>query len=91
MANIHIERSHNLGLEDARSKVEQLAESLKEDLQIDYEWSGDRLVFERFGASGSIVVSADKIDLDIELGMVLALMKDNIEEGVNRRLDAVLG
>ena len=91
MANIHIERTHNLGLESARTQVEKLAEGLEDQLQIDYEWDGNRLVFKRFGASGTIEVGADRVELDIELGMALALLKDTIEENINSRLDEVLG
>jgi putative polyhydroxyalkanoate system protein len=91
MANIHIERDHHLGLDNARAQVEELARSLREELQADYEWRGNRLVFERPGASGTIDVGPDHIDLDVELGLALSMIKGVIEERINRRLDAALG
>ena len=90
MANIHIKRTHTLGIEDARTEVEKLAQTLKSEIQADYKWSGDKLLFKRSGASGTIDVGADYIDLDIKLGMALSLMKGKIENTINTKLDAAL-
>lgn len=90
MANIHIKRPHNLGIENARTEVEKLAQTLKSDLQADYKWSGDKLLFKRSGASGTIDVGSDYIDLDIRLSMALSLMKGKIEDTINNKLDSAL-
>lgn len=90
MANIHIERKHDLGLQGARSTVEQVAETLKQELQAECEWSGDKLLFQRTGASGTIEAKEHSIDLDIELDMVLSMMKSVIEERINLKLDTLL-
>jgi putative polyhydroxyalkanoate system protein len=90
MANIHIQRAHNLGREGARTQVERIATDLKRDLQADYKWTGDTLVFKRSGASGTIQVDEENIVIDVKLGMALGLMKGKIEEGINRNLDRVL-
>jgi len=91
MSNIHIERSHHLGIENARAQVEELAQSLRDELHADYQWNGDSLVFKRAGASGTIDVSADSIRVDIELDLMLSLMKGIIEDRIKRRLDAAVG
>jgi putative polyhydroxyalkanoate system protein len=90
MANIRIKRNHTLGIEDARTEVEKIAESLKSEIQADYTWSGNKLLFQRSGASGTIDVGADYIDLDVKLGMALSLLKGTIEESINNKLDAAL-
>lgn len=90
MANIHIKRNHNLGIENARTEVEKLAQTLRSELQADYAWSGNKLVFQRSGATGTIDVGADFIDLDIKLGMALSLLKGTIEESINNKLDVAL-
>ena len=91
MTDIHIERRHQLGLEKARAQVEGIADLLRDELQADCQWSGNKLVFKRPGASGTIDVGSDQIEIDIELGMVLAFLKGAIEERINRRLDLALG
>lgn len=90
MANIRIKRNHDLGIENARTAVEKLAQALRSELQADYAWSGNKLVFKRLGASGSIDVGADFIEVDIKLGMPLSLMKSMIEDSINNRLDVAL-
>jgi len=91
MSSIHIERTHDLGLQSARAQVEELAQSLRDELQAEYEWNGDRLVFERPGATGTIDVGTDRIDVNIELGWAFSMLSGMIEESINRRLDAALG
>ena len=90
MTNIHIERTHNLGVDKARAQVETLAQSLRDELQADYAWNGNTLTFNRPGASGTIDVGVDYIDVDIEIGMSLLLLRYAIENSVNKRLDALL-
>jgi len=90
MANIRIKRIHALGTENARAQVEAFAQSLKEELQIDYAWDGNRLIFKRVGASGTLEVGADSLDLDIELGLSLSLLAGSIERDINKRLDDAL-
>jgi putative polyhydroxyalkanoate system protein len=90
MAKINIKRNHHLGLEDARTQVEKIAQSLKSELQADYQWQGNTLVFQRAGASGTIDVGEDFIDLDVKLGMALSLMKGRIEDIITAKLDAAL-
>ncbi len=90
MANIRIQRTHQLGLENARAQVETFAQSLREELQIDYEWNDNRLIFRRTGASGTLEVGTDSIELDIELGMALSLLAGTIEKDINEKLDNAL-
>jgi len=90
MVNIRIRRTHRLGVEKAQAQVEAFARLLKEELQIDYEWDGNRLMFKRVGASGTLEVGADSLDLDIELGLSLSLLAGTIEKDINKKLDAAL-
>jgi putative polyhydroxyalkanoate system protein len=90
MAKIHIERRHDLGLDKAREEVEKLAESLKSELQAAYRWNGNQLLFERTGASGTITLTPDKIDLDVKLSLMLSPMKAKIEDSIRKKLDLAL-
>jgi putative polyhydroxyalkanoate system protein len=88
MAKIHIRRKHNLGLTDAKTQVEGLANRLQKELNAKCQWQGDRLLFKRTGATGAIDVGEDFIEVDITLGMALAMMKGKIEDAINQKLDA---
>ena len=91
MPTIHIERNHNFGLENARARVEEMAKALGDELQVDCEWSGDTLNFKRPGASGTIDVDVDTIQVNVDLGLPLLLMQGMIEQQINEHLDAAIG
>ena len=90
MANIHIKQSHKLSHDEARARVEEIARDLKKKLDADYSWHGDSLQFKRAGASGSIDVGEDYIDLKIKLGMMLAPMKGKIESSIRKQMHVAL-
>ncbi|MFY9974109.1 MAG: polyhydroxyalkanoic acid system family protein [Chromatiaceae bacterium] len=90
MARIHIEREHGLGLEEARRQIDQVAETLRDQLQARFHWEGDRLEFERSGARGVIEVAEDRVTLDIRLGLLLRPLKGTIERTITEQLDSHL-
>lgn len=90
MANIRIKQKHALGREDARAKVEDVARDLKSRLKADYSWHGDSLQFKRSGASGSIDVGDDLVEINIKLGLALTPMKGMIEKEIQKNLLAAL-
>ena len=91
MANIQIKRKHNLDRSEARVKVEEFAEALQHKLGATYRWDGDRLRFERTGASGYIDVSREgEVEVDVQLGLVLRPMKGMLESSINAGFDTVL-
>jgi putative polyhydroxyalkanoate system protein len=90
MSNIHIKRRHRVPREELRKRVERLAQDLKSKLNADYAWKGDSLRFKRSGASGSIDIAEDAIELNIKLGLMLSPMKGKIEESIKKNLDLAL-
>jgi putative polyhydroxyalkanoate system protein len=90
MAEIHIKRAHHLGREKARAEVEKLAQLLQSELQAAYRWNGDRLLFERSGASGTIAVGDNFLEIDVKLSLLLTPMKGKIEDSIRTKLDLAL-
>jgi len=91
MNKIHIKRQHNLGRDQIRDRVDEIANTLKKELQAECAWKSDSLCFERPGASGSIDVSKDHVELNMKLGVLLTPMKGIIEKAIQKRIDEVLG
>jgi putative polyhydroxyalkanoate system protein len=87
MATIHVTRNHNLDRKHIRKEVENLAEKLKDELSINYQWDKDRLVFERTGAKGFIQISKDDLEIEIKLNLVLTPLKGTIEKSITSYLD----
>ncbi len=96
MATIDIKRNHNLGLEAAKAKAEELANGMKEKLGIVWRWDGDNIKFDApaglaKGASGQVSVAATLIRVEIDLPFLLRAMKGTVESKVNEKLDKAMG
>ena len=88
MSKIHVKYKHVLSPDETRKRVEEIAKELKKEYKIDYVWKGDRLLFKRSGAAGSLDLGDGFIELDIKLGMVLAPMKGKIEKTIKQNIVA---
>ncbi|MCC7539471.1 MAG: polyhydroxyalkanoic acid system family protein [Deltaproteobacteria bacterium] len=91
MSVIDITRAHDLDLETVRERAEELAERLKEKVSIDYRWNGNRIEFERRGASGHIDVTESEVRVFIELALLLRPLHGKVESKVHQYLDETLG
>lgn len=91
MANLKFERSHGMGITAAREAAQRLADLMTERYAIGCAWDGDVLRFERSGLRGTLVVSADRIELDARLGVLLAGFRPRIEEQLDQNFEAYFG
>ncbi|MEO8346452.1 MAG: polyhydroxyalkanoic acid system family protein [Betaproteobacteria bacterium] len=90
MATISIARKHSLTHPKARAVAEKIAKDLKKRFDLDYEWDGEHIDFERPGVIGRMHVGKDKIKLDVQLGLLLSMLKPTIENEINSQLDKLL-
>ena len=91
MAIIHMIRKHDFAQADALVRVESVARELKKKIHMDYAWEGNSLKFKRTGASGTINVGKDSIDVNVKLSMFLAPIKGKIEGAIHEQFDVALG
>ncbi|MDP3813407.1 MAG: polyhydroxyalkanoic acid system family protein [Hydrogenophaga sp.] len=94
MADIHIERDHQLGMGGARKLAWRWAEQAENDVDMSctYEEGDDcdEVQFTRSGVTGTLKVSADKFELDARLGFLLGAFKERIESEIVKNLDELL-
>ena len=94
MPDIHIEREHTLGLEQARKLAFRWAELAEEkfDMTCSYEEgkTSDLVSFSRAGVNGELKVTPDRFELDARLGFLLGVFKDRIESEIGKNLDELL-
>lgn len=94
MPQLHINRTHALGLDKARAIAQRWMEQARSDydMQCRYESGPEQDVvrFERAGVQGTLEVDADQFVLQAELGFLLGAFKARIEEQITRNLDALL-
>ena len=94
MADIHIRRTHALGLAKARKTAWRWAEAAEakfgmECTVIEGE-SSDVVEFTRSGVDGRLLVAADSFDLTARLGLLLGAFRDRIESEIESNLDMLL-
>ncbi|MDE3073681.1 MAG: polyhydroxyalkanoic acid system family protein [Pseudomonadota bacterium] len=87
MPSIDIRRPHQLSTAAARAVVERVAARMQEKFGMAGQWHGDTLRFSRPGASGTIAVHGDAIQVQVQLGMLLTPLKGMIEQEIRRKLD----
>jgi putative polyhydroxyalkanoate system protein len=87
MADISLQRKHKLGLKKAKEAAQKVADDLAESFDMESEWDGNTLNFERSGVNGQMVVTKDGIVVDAKLGFLLSAFKPKIEEHINQNFD----
>lgn len=89
MSDIKIRRAHSMPHAKARKEAERIAAQLKDKFDLEYRWQGDRIVFERQGVSGHMLVETDTVHIEAKLGLLLSFLKPTIEGHINDNLDRV--
>ena len=91
MPKLNIERSHQLGADEARKRLDALATKLSEKYGLKSTWTTPTSAeVKGTGATGKISCSADKVTIFIDLSFALTPLKGKIEEKVNKELDSAL-
>jgi putative polyhydroxyalkanoate system protein len=95
MATIDVRRTHSLSKEEAKKRAEELAAAMKEKLELDWHWDGDRIVFEAprgaaKGTKGSVAVSDTEVRVQIDLPLLLRMLKGTVEAKVHEKLAQIL-
>lgn len=87
MADINLHRKHKLGLKKAKEAAQKVADDLAESFDMQSEWEGNTLTFQRSGVNGQLVVTKDSVAVDAKLGFLLSAFKPKIEEHINDNFD----
>lgn len=94
MSDIHLERDHALGLEQARRVARRWAAEAERKFELVCEIvedpEGDTVQFSRTGVKGTLRVEADRFTLDAKLGFLLGAFSKTIEAEIESNLDALL-
>ena len=91
MSYIDMCAHHSLPREEAQSAADELASDLARKFDIDYDWNGDHIHFERPGVNGVITVREGEIKIKAKLGVMLMFLKPLIEEEITSYLSSHFG
>ncbi|MGA2882777.1 MAG: polyhydroxyalkanoic acid system family protein [Bryobacteraceae bacterium] len=90
MSDIAFIRNHGVPIAKAKALVQKAADSLVAEHQLESEWHGNTLRFQRPGVNGQIHVTDSKIHLDVSLGFLLKAFKAKFVSEIERNLDKYL-
>jgi len=83
MANICVQRQHQLSIQDLREKIDSIMGELKNDIDFQSEWeSSQEFCFRRRGAKGRIEISDSNFELNLNLGIMFRALKGQIEKRI---------
>lgn len=84
---MRIHRAHQFSLQDARDRVDRMAQNLEKRFALRSHWEGDRLVFDGHGARGDVVIDEEAVELNVKLGFALKFMEPAIRTAIEETLD----
>jgi putative polyhydroxyalkanoate system protein len=94
MADIHIQRAHQLGLAKARKVAWQWAEAAEQKFGMECTViegeDSDVVEFTRAGVDGQLIVGADSFELTARLGLLVGAFRGRIESEIEDNLDKLL-
>ena len=84
---MNIKRNHTLGLDEARKRVGDIADSLASKYGLSSSWDGDNLKITGSGVDGKIAVAASTIDVDLKLGFALKMLESTVRTSIEGAMD----
>jgi putative polyhydroxyalkanoate system protein len=91
MPSIDISRTHDKSMADAKKAVDRVAKSIAKKFDVEHEWDGNALNFERAGVAGRIVISKGRVQVQADISFLLIALKSTIEQEIKRYLDKEFG
>jgi len=88
---MRIRRSHELGLEEAKSRIDHVAETLGNQYSLTSSWNGDHVLVRGSGVNGRIDVSPQHVEAKIRLGIPLMLFHHQIRSRIEEVMDEHFG
>jgi len=82
VATIKFSSPHAIGKDRAKEAVMTVVEDIDGKLDVEYEWDGDTVTFERPGIEGFINVRPEEVEVEIRLGLIYRPFKSKIESRI---------
>jgi putative polyhydroxyalkanoate system protein len=90
MSDINLIRSHSLSIANAKALVQRAADGLATEYDLESEWHGNTLRFQRTGVDGQMLVTDSDIELNVTLGLLMKPFKGKFVDRIERDLDKLL-
>ncbi len=84
---MRIKRDHDLGLEVAKKRIDEVAVELEKRFDLITLWDGNRLQVSGRNVNGFITVTEEEIQVDVRLGFALMMFERVIRSEIEGAID----
>lgn len=84
---LKITRKHALGVEEAKRRIDKVADELGGKLNLTSRWDGDHLRVNGRGVSGRIAVEPDSVEVHVRLGLPMLMLREPIRVAIEESID----
>jgi len=84
---LKIKRQHTLGIEEAKRRVDLVAEELGGKLNVTSCWEGDHLRVTGRGVSGRILVAEKSVEVHVTVGLTMIMLRESIRAAIEGSID----
>ncbi len=84
---MRIRRDHDLGLDEAKRRIDAVAAQLGPRFDLRSAWQGDRLEVTGTGVNGHIAVTEEEIEVIVRLGFALMMFERTIRAELEGAID----
>lgn len=84
---MRIRRNHQLSIDEAKIRADEIAEDLCKRFALQAHWKGDSLFLNGTGVKGELHLEEHVLEIVIKLGFALKLMEEPIRSFIEGSID----
>ena len=84
---MRLERSHDLGVDEAKQRVNRIRSGIETQYGLSGSWIGDILKVSGTGVTGQICVYEERVLVEVRLGFAMMLMEGPIKSTISAAMD----
>ena len=84
---MRLERNHDLGIDEAKQRVDRIRSGIEEQYGLSGTWSGDTLKFIGTSVKGHIMVFEQRVLVEVRLGFAMLLLEGPIKSHISAAMD----
>ena len=84
---MRLERNHDLGINEAKQRVDRIRSGIETQYGLSGQWSGDTLKFIGASVKGHIAVYERRVLVEVRLGFTMMLLEGPIKSHISAAMD----
>jgi putative polyhydroxyalkanoate system protein len=90
MADVKLTRQHGMSLAQAKKVAQKAADDMAKEYDVESQWDGDTLHFQRSGVKGFLEVDATTMNVEVTLGFLFKPFAAKFRDTMSANFDKLL-